>query len=307
MGRRLAIRVAAGLVALILVGIAAVAYTGYALSNRLSEPARLDIPVGAPTNPRQAYRLAYRQVDVPAPIGKFPAWYLPVRGSTWALVVHGWGAPKAEALPMLPILHRLGLSVLVVSYRGDPGAPASSDGLSHLAASEWRDLQSAAIYARNHGARRLVLVGYSMGGAIVCNFLRFSPQSQLVGAVILDAPVLDWNGVLRALANRDGVPSQLVPITELVISQRIGFSFARYDQLAHAAAFHAPILILHGTNDQIVPFQTSQQFARLRPDLVTLVPFPGAGHTQAWTSNPARYDSAIERFLAATLTHSRPA
>jgi uncharacterized protein len=262
------------------------------------------VPVGVPTNPRQAYGFAYQRVDVASPGGGLPAWLLAGRRATWVLVVHRWGAPKAEALPILPTLHGLGLPVLLISYRGDAGAPKSSDGLSHLGATEWQDLQSEAIYPHQHGARRLVLIGYSMGGSIVCNFLRFSPQSRMVRAVVLDAPVLDWNSVLDALANRDGVPSQLVPVTEMVISRRIGFSFARYDQLAHASVFHTPMLILQGSNDQIVPLSTSVRFQTLRPDLVTLVRFPGAGHAQAWNSNPARYDAAVRGFLTMNLPAS---
>jgi uncharacterized protein len=45
---------------------------------------------------------------------------------------------------------------------------------------EWRDLAAAAQYALARGARRLLLVGYSMGGAIVVSFLEHSPLAARV-------------------------------------------------------------------------------------------------------------------------------
>ncbi|MCK4828870.1 alpha/beta hydrolase, partial [bacterium] len=61
---------------------------------------------------------------------------------------------------------------------------------------EWKDLEGAAKYAAERGAEKLILVGYSMGGAIVTNFLYRSPLAGKVLGAILDAPMLDLNATI---------------------------------------------------------------------------------------------------------------
>ena len=47
----------------------------------------------------------------------------------------------------------------------------SPDGFYRFGETEWEGLEGAAQYALDKGAEDLILVGYSMGGAIITNFL----------------------------------------------------------------------------------------------------------------------------------------
>jgi alpha-beta hydrolase superfamily lysophospholipase len=259
------------------------------------------IPVrGAALDPAAAYGLAFRTVIVREPLGPAPAWEVPGSPRRWAIVVHAMGAPRAEGLPLLPVLHRLGITTLVISYRNDPEAPRSPDGLTHLGADEWRDLDAAVGYAAGHGARRVTLIGYSMGGAMVCDFLRRSPRAALVTAAVLDAPVLEWRRPLATAAGGAGLPGPLVGPAESIVSWRTGVDLADEDQLAHADQLRVPIAVLHGTADRVVPVADSRALRAALSGQVQLVEFPGAGHVDSWRSDPARYDAAVRRFLRAT-------
>jgi uncharacterized protein len=145
-------------------------------------------------NPRQALGLPYSNVSIADELGRMPAWLIPAskRTDTWAIVVHGINDDPEAGLRISPALHRDGLPSLLITYREDLGAPKSPDGLHHMGLTEWRDLEAAARYALSHGARRLVLVGYSMGGAIVTQFIEHSPLAGHVAALVVDAPALDW-------------------------------------------------------------------------------------------------------------------
>ncbi|WP_457826784.1 alpha/beta hydrolase family protein, partial [Staphylococcus aureus] len=77
----------------------------------------------------------------------------------------------------VPVFHELGITSLLVSYRNDGEAPRSRTGTYALGATEWRDVDAAIGYARRQGARRVLLMGWSMGGAIVLQTEFSSPTA----------------------------------------------------------------------------------------------------------------------------------
>jgi uncharacterized protein len=252
-------------------------------------------------NPLATRGVPYREIDFRSELGPMPAWHVVGRGDTWAIFVHGHNATRHEGLRVLPTLRRAGLPTLLIAYRNDPGAPASEDGLIHLGATEWRDLESAARRAMRGGARSFVLLGDSMGGAIVSQFLHESPLASRVRALVLDAPVLDWNAVLDLQADERGLPTLLATTTEWAVSLRIDFDWSAFDQIARADEFHVPILLFHGTQDETVPISSSDAFARALPGLVTYHRVADAGHVESWNVGPALYARRVRAFLARVL------
>ena len=120
---------------------------------------------------------------------------IPGSRSTWVIFVHGKrSAPPSGTLrsfPLLKVAADLGFPGLVISYRNDLEAEPAGDGLHWYGLTEWEDLEGAARHALESGAGGLILVGYSMGGSVVMNFLRRSAVAQSVQGVLLDSPVLD--------------------------------------------------------------------------------------------------------------------
>ena len=182
-------------------------------------------------NPRQTLGLPFTNVRVPDELGPMPAWLIPGRTHTWAIVVHGINGDQQAGLRIAPTLHRDGLPSLLITYREDLGAPPSPDGLHHMGLTEWRDLQAAARYALSHGARRLVLIGYSMGGAIVAQFMERSPLAHRVAGLVLDAPALDWKSILAFNAEQMGLPSFAATPVEWAIDARIDPDWGSLDAL----------------------------------------------------------------------------
>lgn len=230
-------------------------------------------------------------------LGAMPAWFVPGHARTWAIVVHGINGTPGEGLRVVPTLHRAGLPTLLITYREDLGAPPSPDGFHHMGLTEWRDLGAAAQYALAHGAKRLILVGYSMGGAIVAQFMERSPLAPKVAGLVLDAPVLDWQAVLAFNATKMGFPSFLAKPVEWAIGARIDADWGSLDGIDHPEAFQLPILLFHGTDDDLVPISTSDDFAAELPRWVTYFQVPEAGHTEAWNVDPALYERRLAAFL----------
>lgn len=249
------------------------------------------------TNPKQALGLAFTTVLIPGELGPMPAWEIPGRGHTWAIVVHGINGSPLEGLRISPTLHRAGLPTLLTTYREDLGAPPSPDGFHHQGLTEWRDLGAAARYAFAHGARRLVLIGYSMGGAIVAQFMERSPLAPRVAGLVLDAPALDWKAILEFNATEMGFPSFAALPVEWAIDARIDADWDSLDAAEHSDDFHLPILLFHGTEDELIPISTSEEFAAKLPHWVKFFRVPRAGHTEAWNVDPQLYDSRLKAFL----------
>jgi alpha-beta hydrolase superfamily lysophospholipase len=266
-------------------------------------------------NPNEGRGLPYASVAIDGELGPMPAWLIPAAtpngarpatpAGSWAIVVHGINADPQLGLRLAPTLRRAGLPSLLITYREDLGAPQSPDGFHHMGLTEWRDLQAAARYALSHGARRLLLVGYSMGGSLVTQFMQHSPLADRVAGLVLDAPALSWQAILSFNATEMGLPSFSSRPVEWAIGARIDADWDDLDALRHSEDLALPILLFHGTEDDLVPIGTSDELAEEIPEWVTYYRVARAGHTQSWNVNPSLYERRVRQFLAAALGKQR--
>ena len=248
-------------------------------------------------DPRTWLGLAFENVMVPARVGPLPAWWIPGRDSTWVIFVHGRAVTRAEVLRMLPAYRSIGLPCLVITYRNDAGAPRVSGGQFRLGLTEWEDLEDAARYARGRGARGVVVVGCSMGGGIVAQFLRRSSDRGFARAAVLDAPALDWNAVIALAARQRHLPAAVTALGMWVASLRSGIRWSEVSQTPHAGEFSTPMLVIHGDADDTVPIEVSEAFARARPDLVEFHAVHGAGHVESANVDADAYAATITKWL----------
>ena len=257
-----------------------------------------------PDDPAAAFVYPFTEITYDSDIGAMDAWYLRGSGDLWMIFVHGRGAPKAEALRMLPIAFDRGYHALVIGYRNDPGLPEDPSGYTQYGLTEWLDVSSAAAYARANGARRIVVVGYSMGGAAVLRYLQESPLRNQTVAAILDSPVVDLEATVDHNADSTRlpllgtVPRSLTAVAKQLVSWRFGIDWDAYDVTDRWQDLHTPMLVFHGTNDGSVPIEPTRRLANLRPDLVSLIE-TDADHVQSWNLDPEGYRATIEAFLDA--------
>ena len=260
-------------------------------------------------DPQDALGLPSRDVEITAEIGMLAAWEVPAADGAadrWAILVHGRGAPRDECLRAVPVLHDLGFTALIPSYRNDIGAPSSSDGRYSLGLSEWRDLEAALLYAVEAGAKEIVLLGWSMGGAIILQTLDRSWLSARVRAVVLDAPVIDWADVMRHHGAINKIPGPIGSLSRSLIGRRWARRLVgvhepidvaltnwehRADELKH------PTLVIHSLDVEFVPAGPSISLAAKRPDLVRFEPWREARHTKEWNVDPDRWDAVVRAFL----------
>jgi hypothetical protein len=251
-------------------------------------------------DPRSAAGLAFDDVRVRGDLGDFPAWHVPAARAdgTWFVFVHGHDGSRAESLRYLRALHAAGMPVLVPTYRNDVGAPAAPDGVHHLGGTEWQDVDAAVRWALDHGARDVVLGGWSMGGAVVLQVADRSAVKDRVRALVLDSPVVDWRDVFHRQGAARNLPAAETDLALWVAERRFGLDLDRLDWATRARELRVPTLIVHSDADDYVPVGPARRLAAARPDLVTLDLVPGVGHTQAWNADPAGYERRLTGWLA---------
>lgn len=251
----------------------------------------------------------FEDTVVKTDVGDMPAWFIPqLHGDpdAIAIVIHGHGGQRAQALRMLPTLMKSGVASLFVTFRNAYGAPRVGKGYHTLGDQEADDVLAALGWAKDHGFKRAMLYGFSMGGNVaLCAVQRSDRWPIPVTGVALDCPALDWRDTIRSNGIRFGLPAFLAThigrFTEFLVTRRSGQNFDTVDQLAAASKFTLPMLLFHGTRDRTIPVRQSDQFAKLRPDLVEYHRVEGAKHIRCWNIDPKMYDDALENFIEKVL------
>ena len=239
-------------------------------------------------------------------VGEFPAWYFPngvTEPRTIAIFVHGQNGIRENGLRFVDAVRDLDLPVLIITYRNDLGTPPDPSGRLGFGKTEWPDLDAAVSWALDKGATDVVLVGQSMGGGIVAAFLENSTRADTVSKVVLDAPMLSLPeaveyGARSALPGGLGVPGPILWGAEQAATWRFGVDWAAIDYLDDTSWLDVPALVTHGTADPRVPITVSEDLKAAKPDLVELVEFPNALHTESWNFDSARWNTVVAKFLS---------
>ena len=255
-----------------------------------------------PHDPYRAFGIEYEVVQYETSLGSQDAWRIEGRGNTWVIFVHGLRGGPGDGLALVPILWDLEVPSLFITYRNDEGQPRDPGGIHQFGATEWRDLHAAVEYAHAQlGAEKVVLIGISMGGAIIMKFLYESPLANAVTGAVLDSPVLDFNRTVDYGARQLHLPGFVSTPMKWLASLRYGVNWDAMDYLKEVDRLAVPILLLHGEDDTQVPIETSEKLAELRPDIVTYSFYADTPHGGLWNVDSERYEREVREFLVSVV------
>ncbi|WP_146249202.1 alpha/beta fold hydrolase [Curtobacterium sp. MCLR17_042] len=257
-------------------------------------PGELDVPV--------------EDVDIPTPNGPAPAWVVRADdpAAPWAVLVHGRGVTRAETIRAVPVFRAAGYSVVLASWRNDGVAPPSVDGRYGLGSTEWEDVDSVLRWLTAQDAQSVVLMGWSMGGAVVLQTLLRSRFAGLVDGVVLESPVVDWHAVLKSQSQLLRLPRPVRKVAQRLLRTPVLHRLAglqqpvdlrELDMVTRSDELTVPILLLHSDDDGFVPSSASHDLARARPDLVRLEIQTTARHTKLWNHDADWFDARILAWL----------
>jgi pimeloyl-ACP methyl ester carboxylesterase len=142
--------------------------------------------------PRASSQLArYRPVRFVAADGVELVGRLSGTGDVGVILAHGFSQSSAQDgwLRFVPTLVSRGYTVLTFNFRGfcdSKGGCSSAAGGIELG-KNWRDAMAAVAFMKTRGAKKIFLIGASMGGLAVLRAARM-PDVDLAGVVSLSTP-----------------------------------------------------------------------------------------------------------------------
>jgi pimeloyl-ACP methyl ester carboxylesterase len=202
------------------------------------------------------------------------ATFLYFEGKTIVAYFHGNGEDLADSVPMISLLRSLGVGVLAVEYPGYGIAGGFPSETGAYAAAEsaltWLNTD------RGIRADRVVLLGQSLGSGVATEMAKRGLGARMV----LISPFTSIAAMAR----------HVVPFFPAMFVRH------RFDTEAKAPAIPVPVLIIHGTEDDVVPFGMGERLARAFPH-AQLVPIYGARHNDLLTMHPIVLRQALAPFL----------
>jgi hypothetical protein len=200
--------------------------------------------------------LAFRDVAFTAADGvRLHGWLIPGRAPTTLLYSHGNGGNIAGRVSIARLLaDQLGVSVFMYDYRGygrSEGTPSEAGLVSDALGAR------AALLREGVAPEHLVYFGRSLGAAVTLDLALAHPPR----AVVLESPFAS----VRAMANT------VVP--------GAGYVFrTRWDSLGKIARLRAPLLVLHGDADEVIPYAQGKALFDAAPSPKTFFTIRGGRH-----------------------------
>lgn len=210
-------------------------------------------------------------------------WWLPHAdpNAPTLLYLHGTFRNLYENLSKINALRDAGFAVLAVDYRGwGDSAPIvpSEASITADAARAWAEM-----VARQPDARRRVIFGHSMGGAVAVMLASGLRPDADYGALVLESTFTSLPDVAAEAGFWGRVAASMTTL--------------EFDSLSRIGSIHAPLLMLHGTADKTVPVVLGRRLRDAAPAGVTWVEIPGGTHSRLHSEAADVYRNAMQALI----------
>ncbi len=202
------------------------------------------------------------------------AWFAPAETGVVTLFLHGNAGNITHRLPLVEIIPQAGSALLLLDYRGygrSEGSP-SETGL-------YADAEAGYEYllARGYQPGSIVVHGESLGTAVAVDLA----ARREVGAVVLQAP----------FSSASEMAGRLLPVVGPLVMRS-------YNTISKIPRVKAPLLVVHGDRDDIVPHEQGMKLFNAAPEPKTFWTVPGARHNDLLEVAGADYTQRLRHFYA---------
>jgi pimeloyl-ACP methyl ester carboxylesterase len=240
------------------------------------------------SQPPADLNLAFEDLYLPVPstndgvYERMHCWWIPTDQPTgrYLIYLHGSAYNIGANVNHARRFKDLGFSVLLISYRGY----GQSEGDFPTEAQVYADAEAAWHYlVKQKGIKpgNIFIYGHSLGGAVAINLAISHPDARGLIVEATFTSIIDMG--------RRNKLYRLLPIN-LITHQR-------FDSISRINRLKMPVLILHGTEDKVVPFKMSRQLYEKAPTPKKLKLILGGGHNNSATVGGAEYLETVREFI----------
>ena len=215
-------------------------------------------------------------------------WFVPgpsSPGVTW-LWFHGNGGNVSHRADEIAQIHRrLGINVFIFDYQGygiSDGRPTEQG--------TYQDSRAALAYLKSRpdvDPQQIVYFGRSLGAAVAVELALEHPPAGLV----LVAPFASLRDMAR-------IHYAALPVASWLAGNR-------YNSLERIPNIQAPLLILHGNQDTIVPISQGEKLYQAANQPKQFLNLPGAGHDDTYIAGRDAYWNVLAEFLGQAAAGAR--
>jgi fermentation-respiration switch protein FrsA (DUF1100 family) len=208
-------------------------------------------------------------------------WFVPAEQEKGVvLFFHGNAGNISHRLDTLKILNGLGLSTLIIDYRGfgQSTGEISEQGTYLDAEAAWKYL----IGTKNVPAGRIIVFGRSLGAAIAAYIASVNNPAGLV--------------VESAFTSVPDMAAKLYPLFPVKLLSRY-----QYNTRKKLTAVSCPVLIIHSPTDEIIPFENAEKLYKAAGEPKDLLEISG-GHNEGFLISGEKYIEGLRDFLGKALS-----
>lgn len=221
------------------------------------------------------------------------AWFIPNEKSRKAVIVcHGYPMDKGDVLGLTSYLAK-DYSLLYFDFRatGRSGGFFSTGG-----ARETRDIDAAVKFLQGRQMEEIGIFGFSMGASAA--LLSDNPA---IRARVLDSPFATLSGELDWIFSGWGLLRRpmlfMMRAWSFIVT---GIDIASVNPAGNRSAFAAPMLLIHGDSDEVVPHANSLAIKAANPR-AELWLVEGANHGETRYRSLSEYERRVLAFFDAHL------
>ena len=261
---------------LTIIGVVVVLYVGLTLLLVVFQERLIYFPIRTITATPATIGLEYEPVQIETEDGyKLSGWFVPAEdAANVVLYFHGNAGNISHRLESIAFFHRLGLTVLIIDYRGygqSEGRPSEA-GTYHDAEAAWRYL----IETKGFKPQQIIIFGRSLGGAVAA----WLAQQHRPRALILES-------TFTSIPDMGARQFPFLPVRALA---RID-----YNTQARLPYIHVPILIVHSPDDEVIPYSHGRQLFEVANEPKEFLQLIG-GHNEGFIISE-NYEAGINSFL----------